>query len=381
MRWNQKWLTVGVMCCFFLATLGHGSGNPPGPTPASAAVNATTLSLQSMLVSLHFGLDTMKPGDSQEASSARAFKQSQMKDLAAAVAGFLRATTLYDTHTAPCMDAETINSIETLTGMKVPLPKCPPRFENKDWVGDAKVSTSGSVNFSRTNNKFTLMLDNFQIATTHMADGSVLEEVLNLTVAGTVDSTTLCKEQEVPNSVAAKINGTFSRKIDENADGVWEEDTQGDFDNFALGLSVEHFDPNSCAPTNFVVSESGIFAFTDNTKPSDAFTLDISQNAPAVITWETAADGVHVTANGRFMLTSSCMSGSLTLNTTEALVFPVLGADRGMTDCPTFGVMTVTGDQTTTVTFTSSGGIEIDRNGDGVLDESFENCHDANFCP
>jgi hypothetical protein len=323
----------------------------------------------------------MKLGDLQEASSDRAFEQPQIKDLIAAVAGFLRATTIHQSPTGPCIDAETVDRIKTLTGMTMTLPVCPTHFdEDGDQGSDVKVSTSGSVNFSRANDDFTLILDDFELLTTHMADGSVLKEVLNLTGTGTVERTTVCREKEIPDSVTAKINGTFSRKIDENADGVWDEDTQGHFENFALGVTVRYFDPSSCVPTNFAVSESGMFAFRDNLKASDTFTVAIWQNAPVILTWETVDDSVQVMVHGSFTLISSCLTGSLTLTTTEALALPILEADRDLVDCPTSGVISITGDESTTVTFTSSGGIEIDSDGDGLLDERFENCHDAQFC-
>lgn len=70
---------------------------------------------------------------------------------------------------------------------------------------------------------------------------------------GPVEHTTLCGEKEVPDSVTANINGTFSKKIDENANGVWEADAQGDFDDFALDVTVRRFEPSSCVPTNFAV--------------------------------------------------------------------------------------------------------------------------------
>jgi len=383
MCWKWKWVIVGIICCCFF----NAPGSHPnhfffyGPASAFAAVNATTHSLRSLVVALHFGLETMQLGKLQEVSSARVIQQSQINTLNAAVAGFVRASTVQQAHAVPCIAPEITDRIDALSGVTIPLPACPTRSDKEGDLGsDVKVSTSGSVNFSMVNDDFTLVLNDFEILTTRIADGSMLKEVLNLTMTGTVEQMTLCSEKEIASSVTAEIDGDFLKKIDENADGVWEQDIQGDFENFMLDVTVGHFEPNSCIPTNFVVSASGTFGFMDHMKTSDNFTVDIGQTAPAVFRWETVGDSVKVLVDSRFSLTSSCLTGELTLSTKEALIFPSLEADGKLADCPISGLMAITGDEAITITFTSSGGIEIDNNGDGHVDERLENCYDAQFC-
>jgi hypothetical protein len=166
--------------------------------------------------------------------------------------------------------------------------------------------------------------------------------------------------------------------VDENADGVLDEDSRGDFEDFTIAVVVINFD-SRCMPTDFSTSESGTFSFMDNLEVNNDFTVSIPSSDPVVITWETVADGAEVTVNGSYTLNSSCFTGSLTIETMEALFFPI-AEETGLPDCSTSGVINVTGDQTATITFTTTGGMEIDNGSDGTVDGTFDSCVDADIC-
>jgi hypothetical protein len=63
----------------------------------------------------------------------------------------------------------------------------------------------------------------------------------------------------------------------------------------------------------------------------------------------------------------------------QALFFP-MSKEIGFPDCPTSGVIKVTGDQSATITSTATGGVEIDNGSDGTVDEILESCADADIC-
>ncbi len=60
--------------------------------------------------------------------------------------------------------------------------------------------------------------------------------------------------------------------------------------------------------------------------------------------------------------------------TRELLFFPTEAT------CPTAGEIRVTGDQRGTILFTSTGGVEIDKDDDGTVDETFANCDEVGAC-
>lgn len=384
MYFKWKWMGIGIVCCFCFFNdpgLHHNNFMFYDPHVAYAADKAITSSLQPLVVALHFGLEAMKLGNAQEVSSARVIPQSEINTLNEAVASFLRASMAYPPIVSCLPPPKMPDGIDILTGTPIPLPTCPSQFgREEDQSSDAEVATSGSANFRRVNDDFTLTLNNFEILTTHITDGSVRKDILNLTITGTIEHTTLCREQEIASSVTAKIDGDFLKRIDENADTIWEQDIQGHYEHFVLDVRASDFEPTSCMPTTFVVSASGKFDFMDAIKTGNAFAIDIQKDAPAVLTWETVGNSVYILVDGSFNLTSSCFTGELALNTNEILIFPSLETDGEVADCPISGSIVITNDRETTITFTSNGGVDIDTDGDGLVDMHFENCHDIQIC-
>src|SRR5688500_9615944 len=118
MCWKWEWVIVGIIGCCFLNAPGSHPNNFffYGPASAFAAVNATTHSLRSLVVALHFGLETMKLGKLQEVSSARVIQQSQINTLNTAVAGFVHASTVHQAHAVPCIATEITDRIDSLSG-------------------------------------------------------------------------------------------------------------------------------------------------------------------------------------------------------------------------------------------------------------------------
>jgi hypothetical protein len=376
---------------FFLTACGGGGGdggddNSPAPAPQPQSTGASTNSVQNLVGSLNLGLRVMNGNDIRGLSFTRSFEQTRAQNLAVAVADFHTALTARRTNAispraaAPCANGGTVDTTATATDSTVIFTNCVERFDdNGDGVDDVEVSTAGSVSFSVSNMAFTHTFTDFRTRRTHIPDGRLLEEVfLDLTATGTIKNSTVCQRVEFPAAFTVVINGTFSGKVDENADGVLDEDSGGDYTDFVIAVVVSNFDAR-CMPADFVASESGTFSFTDNLEVNNAFTVSIPSSAPVTVVWKAVAGGADVTVNGSYTLRSSCFTGSLTIQTTKAIFFPI-SAETGLPACPTSGVIKVTGDQSATITFTATGGVEIDNASDGTVDETFESCADADMC-
>jgi hypothetical protein len=387
-RWNRKAMMAAAIFSFLLTACGGDGGDDTGPAPTALpqSPGAATASMQNILSSLSVGLRAMNGSDVRGVSFTRSSKQMRTQDLAGAVASFhtalmaRRANLIPPSIAAPCAAGGTVDTTTTAAGLTVTFTDCRERFDgNGDGVDDVEVSTDGSISFSATNMDFAQTLKDFRTRTTRIPDNHLLKEVfLDLAVTGTIENFMVCQGAEIPAASTSVINGTFSEKVDENADAVLDGDSRGDFEDFVIAVGVSNFD-SRCMPTDFVTSESGMFSFMDNLEGHNALTVSIPSSDPVVITWETVAGGAEVTVNGSYTLTSFCFTGSLTIETMEALFFPI-SEETELPDCPTSGVIEATGDPTATMTFTATGGMEIDNGSDGTVDETFESCADADIC-
>ena len=178
------------------------------------------------------------------------------------------------------------------------------------------------------------------------------------------------------------IDGTFSFKEDFDGDGVIDVNESASITDFTISVTVNDISvPDSfgiCEPTDFTVSVSGSTSNTDNIDPDLSFSMSISSSDPLTITWTVVSGGANVTINGSLSYSDSCFTGSLTIVTTTPLFFPETVDDE--IDCPTSGVIMVTGTWTGTITYTSTGGVEIDNGSDGTVDETLSDCEDEATC-
>src|SRR5581483_3842067 len=88
-----------------------------------------------------------------------------------------------------------------------------------------------------------------------------------------------------------------------------------------------------------------------------------------------AVVGDQLTLAGTIALTSPCASGTYTMTTESPLFFPKGAA------CPVEGkVLIAGGGMTTSVTATSTGGVNIDEGNDGTIDKTFETCDGSDLC-
>jgi hypothetical protein len=141
----------------------------------------------------------------------------------------------------------------------------------------------------------------------------------------------------------------------------------------ASGYTMDMTDTSLvCDFSSLVISESGGFEFTDHLEANNSITMsgiDLS------MTVTSDATGNTITVDGSFGCSTSCFNGTLTLATTTPLFFPASGGD-----CATAGEIVVTGTLTGTITYTSTGGVQIDEGSDGSVDEEYASCEDVEAC-
>jgi len=217
--------------------------------------------------------------------------------------------------------------------------------------------------------EMTVEFDNFIYRLTRISTGVVMEEyTLNSTLDYTLNGTASCGGINIPASFSLIANGTNSLKVDDDEDGTYDTDYTSTFRDFAIDMIFNEFDAG-CSPVDITLTFGGGIDFDDHII-NVTYSMDISDSDPLVNNMQFGNDGDTVTLDGTFTIDISCFNGTVTVNTTTPAFYP---ADS---ECPTSGEVVVTGDLTGTITFTSSGGVEIDNGSDGTVDETYSDCHE-----
>ena len=376
---NWKGCTIALIGIVGLALAGCASDDgDEGTTSTGAGVTAAT----NAFTSATLGLDAMGGGDFSKSKTLRDAMRRFNQSLKA------RRANVTTAQSEACPDGGNIEIDLSADGLTTTFHDC----VEIDEVEDIREYKDGTLSFAETNTGFTLVLDLTERETRISDDVLLEEDIQNLTMTGTFgEETVLCDGDEEPTSFTVTINGSSSEKEDEDGDGVLEEDESQSFDDFTATMTVEAYDSSGCEPADSTASISGIVSVTDNVDSDESFTMNISSENPLVITEEAAEGGTHSTVNGTFSFSNDdCSTGTISIATIEPLFQPdsdtVIDAiqENGEDDdetCPTAGQLSVTiGETTGTATFTETGGVHIDSNGDGTVDEMFDDCDEASAC-
>jgi hypothetical protein len=187
-----------------------------------------------------------------------------------------------------------------------------------------------------------------------------------------------CGTAEFWTSGKMSINMTESEYKDENGDGTAEVNEVFTTTNFTASIT-EEFNAETCAPTKETFVANGTIAFTDNLVPSgeNNFSATLT-NFKSVI--EPVAGGENETLTGTVAVATNCENGTFDISTETPLFYPTNAVTNAV--CPTAGKILVRGGGTiTAVTFTSTGGVQIDEgNNGGTPDKTFDDCDDADVC-
>ncbi len=235
---------------------------------------------------------------------------------------------------------------------------------------DVELYFDGTITFFlQGTTEFSITYSGFYYVSTRISTGRLLEEgTLNLTVESMIVIAATCNDL-IGRPITTLVDGTYSVRGDEDEDGTVDYDFTVQNRAFQFVTVVNALDPG-CEPTDVTVTVTGGLDFTDNLT-SLTYSMDFSTADPLVMNEVTAAGGMNITISGTFTLNTTCFSGTVTVETTAPIFIPD-GAD-----CPTAGVLVVTGDLTGTITFTPSGGVEVDNGSDGTVDETYASCEEA----
>jgi hypothetical protein len=289
----------------------------------------------------------------------------------------------------PCTQGGTLDRNTTDTGFTELHQGCREHIDrNGDGTLDSERFTDGAITLVRDSAlRFTFTRSNFTERVTRLANGRLrAESGHNFTAAGTITATLPCAGTVLPSAFTVVLNGTLTLKTDEDGDGLLDRDIGLQTEGFSITAQVNTLDER-CQPVALVASETGRLAITDHLDARQSSVLDIPSQTPLVLTLFPSQEprGRGVTVQGSFMQTSACFMGTLTLATPTPLVFPSVPdsaeTDLEFANCPTAGVLTVTGDQIGAITFTSTGAVQIDNGSDGTIDEVIQTCGEAEVCP
>ncbi len=389
-RWSGMVCTL-VFSSLWLAACGEGGDNtgtnPPPPTTTTASrVSSAQASAQVALTAVTDSLQIVEgQAGAGSLSALRTFSSAPAQELGTTVQRFYTALEDQVTSTpravVSCPNSGTLNITSTTTGTTAVFTNCQTLIDlNGDGRNDASQIINGSLSTSGTFANFSITLTNLTSRTTRLANNSLVEEsTFNSTFTVATPSSTSCGGGRVPTASTLVLNGTGSTKQDTDGNGTVDVDESINFQSLTLTVRTNRVDPSVCAPLDLSVSLVGTLSITNNLDANQSFALTSPTSNPLTLALSTVTGGTNLTIGGSFSESSACFTGSLTLNTLTPIfvpttIFEVAG------NCPTAGVLTVTGDQRGTISYTSTGGVTIDNGSDGSIEQTFPTCSSAKAC-
>lgn len=347
---------------------GGGGGGTTTATGTKSASAGATAAQQAVLVG--------KVGLSSLASGAKAPKlnKSNGGDFNALIASFTKDLNGYRTKVAafaPTTTALTCNvsgsgsgTYDSATGdITATYVKC----INTDTATNVTEYQDGTVTISFSQTSFSFKFTNYIQRKTRATNGLLLSEnVSNVTMSGTSSGTSLsCGTKTLQNTFSVTMDGTISNKEDTDTDGTLDVNNSATITGLSQTVAINAIDSISCEPTDSTIITSGGISLTDNIQTNDSISMNIAAANPLTITAKTVTGGENITTSGTFSITSSCFSGSLTIATPTAVFYPT-GSES-----PTSGKIVITGDITGTITYTSTGDVQVDERSDGTVDKTY----------
>jgi hypothetical protein len=252
---------------------------------------------------------------------------------------------------------------------------------NSDGVADTSIIRDGIASFRSFIDGFGYT-DGITTQARRLSDNALLWEEINanLGIRMFLGSTRICLGNTYAASASLTVSGTTNIKVDIDADGLWEANQSIAFTEFRFGFHNTTVDANCNSLSGRFTRTSSIgipVSLTDNIQPMAAATSTIPQNvANGVfqVDWARDVGGELLSLSGAFAIESSCHSTMISLST----VTPVRVSDGGY--CSTAGSLAIDGDIKASISYTGTGGIEIDNGSDGTIETAFASCADSNAC-
>jgi hypothetical protein len=216
---------------------------------------------------------------------------------------------------------------------------------------------------------------------TRISDSRLIQELSAKGVAtGTITDALDCAVSSSTIVISITISATVSHKEDSDLDGKLDRDESDTMTDFTAQLTGTAPDMTSCDVYKVTFSESGKISVTDNLNAKNSLTIDMPANSSSSVkgVWEAIPKDIYIDestqVNGTMAITSACFTGTMTL----ATAIPVLLSHGDK--CPTAGELTVTGGATATITYTSTGSVNVDEDSNGSIDKSYKSCDEAGAC-
>ena len=211
------------------------------------------------------------------------------------------------------------------------------------------------------------------------SSGALEKTTVTDTVTETIISggaTGICGERPLFVGTIA-FSGSYREIVDEDPDDGTPESDETEIYDFTLQFSETcNAAGADIASTQFVLN--GTIVFTDNLDAVNSETANFSDFTVTLSpTTVNGVKGETEVYSGSISITTNCLvETTFTISTVVPIFYP-----DGDVDCPTAGKILVTGGGVTSaVTFTASGGVQIDEGNNGTIDKTFADCEDADVC-
>ncbi len=354
---------------------GGGTGDGGGGQPsAGKGVQVSDMAIDMSEFGLMFasgasasGFDTKMTTKEAIVTFYNAFKERRQK-LAS-----IKTKGLKEVQTTQCSGGGTMTVDSTQNGFTITFNNC---YMTTD---QGKEYLHGRVSYSESGNSFTYSMTGVDgtgkyIYREYEPTKNVPkhEEEWSMNLTGSIQSfSTSC---DVPDKYSITI-GTADVlvKNDKNRDGKWDENIRIQANNFNESVQITQFN-QTCEPTKGIIYISGGLSNTDYIDTNESATISISSGNPLTLTFEDTTSGVRITIDGTVTYGDACFNGTITLTTQTPLLI-----GEGI-DCPSAGVIVVTGGINGRIIYTSTGGVQIDEGNDGTVDHTYPSCFDPEAC-
>lgn len=391
---NVKKMSVALGILASLAVLVHGcgSGGGGGGGGAPAGTAAQSASAASKAIVSALGVAT----SGSEVAAKPSFKEkttvslSDPSQIRQALHDFkvsmskLRQKTLYtviDSGDRACPDGGT-RRIQ-LNDKNTPNDKTDDSwtdtFNNCTEVKDnVNFVRNGTVNVFLTENGFTMRFSDYVV---HVSDSSNALQVTQNGILSFSGSQVKCGDEEFLENGTLTMDHRRTTQFDRGNNGTFEVNETSDLDNFRLTIAQTH-ESAACTLDATTFAVNGRAAFTNHVNAAESlratFTTFTMMMTPAERMIDSIlVEGGDLSINGTIAVSSDCVNGTFTINT-PAGAEPFIPVDGS---CPVDGKFLVNrGGTTTSVTFTSTGAVQINEGDDNLIEVILLDCEAAEAC-
>jgi hypothetical protein len=401
MFWMKKnSLTLGILVS--LVFLIHGCGgsgggggnnNPTGTASKSAAVSskaiinalgtATTGTDPSGKPSLKANAASNSSDAAQVRQALKAFKAS----LSARKQKALQAVT--DTGVLPCNGGGTLRAQSndnntpndfTDDSFSAVYDNCTQNSGSQtpnDPSDDTSLFFDGSLILAPTQNGFAITFDNITFKTTDAS--GIIESVSDGTMSFSGTEVT-CDGDIFFETGTFTMNFSGTSKMDLDKNGVFEIDGSFSMNNLTMSFAETVGPAPDCDSVAESFTLDGDMTATDRVNTENNFSATFDDFVMAFTpTSRNGIEGDTISMSGTITISSDCANGTFTISTPAGQEPFIPGEEDA--SCPVSGKFLVTGGgATTAVTFTSTGGVQIDEGNDGSIEQSFPDCESAEVC-